>query len=458
MPPEYLRKRGHSWYAALAVPKELRETFGTDRFVKALDTRDVTEANRRKHAVIAEWQRQLTEAASDNKPDPSASPEALLQYAHELRDMVARGDLRPFDGEETLSAALEPMKERDLTKDDLTVFQDAHKALRGELMPTLKDQLEVYLEAVGGRLAKQTIGEKRRHLEAFSKWIGHRECAAVSRKQAAAYVAGVIHKRDHSPSTKTKEVSDLRSFFGWLQIHDIVEVNPFDKMTAIVRGSTRGKAPARRPWSPSEMLRVLQAVPTDDPLWPLFVLGAYTGARREELARLKVEHVTSNALKIDKGKTAAAVREVPIHEAIRPLVKALVDGAGSDGYLLAGLKVSGPDGQRSWAIGKRAGRTFRLLGITDTQLDLHALRKTFTSAALNASAPLPVVQQVIGHGPAGVTLSNYTLFNMTTCSAAVAGVTYGPEVDSLVRLQGAKVCIVKKGRRIVDWKAENRAA
>lgn len=458
MPPEYLRKRGHSWYAALAVPKELRETFGTDRLVKALDTRDVAEANRRKHAVIAEWQRQFKETAAGKKPDPSSSPAALLQYAHELRGMVARGELRPFDGEATLSDALEPMREWDLSSDDLTVIQDAHKALRGELLPTLKEQLEVYLEEAGGRLATQTIGEKRRHLTDFVAWIGHRECAAVTRKQAAAYVSGVILKREHSPSTKTKEVSDLRAFFHWLQIQDVVEANPFDKMTAIVRGSTRGKAPARRPWTPAEMLRVLRVVPTDDPLWPLFALGAYTGARREELARLKVEHVTTDGLLIDQGKTAAAVREVPQHDAIRPLVQALVDNAGSDGYLLAGLKVSGPDGQRSWAIGKRAGRTFRLLGITDTRLDLHALRKSFTSAALNAGAPLPVIQQVIGHGPAGVTLNNYTLFNMATCAAAVAGVTYGAEVDSLVRLKGAQVCIVKRGRRMVDWSPESQAA
>jgi hypothetical protein len=55
-----LKLRGRTWFARLNVPKELQAALGRKEFLRTLKTRDLKEANKRKHAVLAELHRELT--------------------------------------------------------------------------------------------------------------------------------------------------------------------------------------------------------------------------------------------------------------------------------------------------------------------------------------------------------------------------------------------------------------
>lgn len=56
---DYLKKRGHAWYVQVPIPARLQTAVGKRQFVKTLKTRDLNEANRRKHHFIAACKQRL---------------------------------------------------------------------------------------------------------------------------------------------------------------------------------------------------------------------------------------------------------------------------------------------------------------------------------------------------------------------------------------------------------------
>jgi hypothetical protein len=57
---DYLKKRGHTYYVRIQIPPPLWPAAGGKReFIKTLKTGDLTEANRRKHAYIAAFNRKI---------------------------------------------------------------------------------------------------------------------------------------------------------------------------------------------------------------------------------------------------------------------------------------------------------------------------------------------------------------------------------------------------------------
>jgi integrase len=99
----------------------------------------------------------------------------------------------------------------------------------------------------------------------------------------------------------------------------------------------------------------------------------YSGARRVELCSLKVEHVHGEYFEIVEAKTAAGVRQVPIHDALAPTMKRLVE-ASKDGFVPSGLR-SDKHGNRSDGIGRRFGKLKTELGFGDRHV-FHSIRGT----------------------------------------------------------------------------------
>ena len=89
----------------------------------------------------------------------------------------------------------------------------------------------------------------------------------------------------------------------------------------------------------------------DQPLADLITLGAYTGARIEELCNLKVDHVRADVLTIPgtrRTRQPARFLCIPLWA---PVVARLVADS-KDGYLIP-TTVDNQYGERSSAIGKR---------------------------------------------------------------------------------------------------------
>ena len=136
----------------------------------------------------------------------------------------------------------------------------------------------------------------------------------------------------------------------------------------------------------------------------LIMLGAYTGARIEELCSLKVKDVAEASFKIVDAKTDAGIREVPTHSRIRGLVQRL-KGSSKDDYLLSGLTFN-KYGGRSNAIGKRLGRLKTSLGFGEQHV-FHSLRKTLVILMENAGVPEGVAADTVGHEKPTMTYGLY---------------------------------------------------
>ena len=162
--------------------------------------------------------------------------------------------------------------------------------------------------------------------------------------------------------------------------------------------------------------------PFDTQLADLIKIGAYTGARIEELCSLKVEKVSASVLKIEDAKTEAGWREVPIHAAIADLVKRLKKES-KDGYLLSGLTFN-KYGDRSNAIGKRFGRLKEELGFDEFHT-FHSLRSTVATQLENAHIPEGVAADIIGHEKTTMTYGLYSGgASLATKREALAKVSY----------------------------------
>lgn len=466
-PPTYLTKRGPIWYVQVPVPKPRQQAIGAKTLERSLRTRDEAVALRLRHSVIAEFQARIEGA---HEGPSGESPEALLSLAQDLRKGVEAGTVHPIDADasfdESVDTYLAKEAKRSGVNDEgharipsqaLSTVRRAHKALSGALRATLGYQRDAYLKETKGRLTAQTIDDKTRRLEAFCKWFGEdRDCAEVTRKKAGQYVAEVILERTQkdpsgaevalSPTTMKKEISDLRAWFDWLLVRGEIELNPFDRMSATIKTSTRGKAGARRPWTAKELSKVLHGVKPEDPLWSLTVIAAYTGMRREEVAELKLSSVEGSVLKVEEGKTAAAVRRVPVHPALSPLIKNL-EKTSTDDYLIPGLLRGGPDKKRAWYVGKRFGRAIRQLGIEDESLDFHALRGTVITQLESAGVLESTIQLIVGHKRQGMTLGTYSAGVPDKVKReAISKVTYGKTLDAYVAEAGARVRVKASAR------------
>jgi len=462
MDTKYLLKRHQSWYVRLRVPPSLQSVVRKAQFVRALHTRDLREANRRKHAVLAEMQEELSRAAA-LATLPRDSAEYMLATAKELRESVKKGETSEHDAEVALDVALDEHLERHARKrgrnpktgDPLLpeaherTLSLAHRVLHSEDVALLSQSITDYLAEKAPHINEQTKREKERQLGELKDWLkGDCEVASITKKIAGRYVGEVLLKKGHAPKTVKDTLSNLSAFWRWLEGRGLVEYNVWQGMSSTVRGSTRGTKPKRRPWTNEELLKLLEGIPTSDPLWPMVVIAAYTGMRREEVARLRVEDVTEDdAFVIREGKSAAAVRRVPIHRALRPLIERLKE-TSRDGYLIPGLLTGGFDDKRAHYVGKRFSELKETLGFTDKALKFHTLRNAFMQRCEEGEVPESTTKLIVGHSrQADITYGLYSPgVKFDALTKAVAKVTFG-DVDSLVKRFAKSVEVTKQSRR-----------
>ena len=224
--------------------------------------------------------------------------------------------------------------------------------------------------------------------------------AAVSQPLEAltgAHIQGWIETQLETISAATvrRKLSAVRSYWDWLQSHEIVSADraPFtgrkvqDRRTKVERALDK-----RQRFELSEVVRLITAAEDDKPLQALIRLAAFTGGRREGLASLKTDLVVEiegvKSLRL-REKTEAGVRDVPIHPDIAGLVAKLMQDL-EDGFLIQ--SEANRYGQRGDALGKRFTRLKTSLGFGEHHT-LHSLRHTAVHLFRKAECPLEIRNQ-----------------------------------------------------------------
>ncbi len=374
--PKYIQKREKRWYAVLEIPKDLRPRFGKARFVQSLKTESQTEAGRLCLPVIYEW-KELIESVRNGTPPTDA---ILAMRQHKL----------------LLEQKRVPEHEIDMVHAELATEADelaeAHLVVYGDWL-VLSEHLNDFAE----RLTDQpkTIDMKRRDLSRFSKKFKYAHDVTTTSVQD--WVEKDLIAKDRLALTTCRRIiSNCRGYWTYLQRHHKLELAaPFDNVVPRKSsGASQSVNSKRQHFTKADFQVLVRAVHDDAQLKDLIYLGAYTGARIEELCSLKLSSVDSNSFSIEDAKTSAGIRKVPIHPVIRPIVERL-RATSEDGFLLSGLTFN-KYGDRSNAIGKKFGRLKGRCGYGST-LVFQSLRKGVATQLEEAGIPENISARLIGH-------------------------------------------------------------
>lgn len=443
--------RGNTYFARLTVPEDVREIIGKSEFWKTLETDDIQIAQKRAALYILEWKAQIKQARGT-----SSAVKDALQWKRELEaerrreaPLIAQLKRKSKDGKlyahqiEDLglsSKEIEFTEYLDLIAEDKgpNAARTISNIVYGESLPCT-NYLDEWLKSQEGKLIPRTIKQRQTAIfklnEKFpvlpikkievARWIVEQE----GEGKAEATIKGLI--------------GSCRSFYDYLMRMGHLDpegVNPFEghKYSKKKKASRKEK---RQAWEVEDVIKLVAGAKQkngDVNLHDLILLGAYTGARIEELSQLKVEDVKSKDgvvfLSIDESKSNAGLRDIPVHNDILPLVQSLVERS-PDGYLLPHEKITG-NGERSSAIGKRFGRLKTSLGY-DGRYVFHSLRKTLSTLLERLGLHHNQAAEITGHEKIGETYGTYS-----------AGLTINEKAELLNRVTYVGLRVeLKEGKR-----------
>ena len=442
---EYLIRRYRTWYVRVQLPKRLwAAAEGRREFVKSLETQDLSVANSRKHAHIAEYKRQirnLEEARHDPLRKVRMRALAWRDAAEEAKgeSIQFEGDPGPTDVAGILqSEALDEIKEMAATIGE----EDAARLARmvKSATPPLAEHYERWLDQQTKDLTRQTVAQHRVAVREFLKWAGRDTCIGdVDRKLAGKY-ADYLLSIDGGLKRKTikRHFSSLSSFWSWLEERGLSEEGSNPWLGRLRKRGKRAEEVKRRQWTDAELPKLLTGHTTPKykaTLHDLVRLALVTGARLDELCSLKKTDVEKRKdgwwICIRQGKTEAAIREVPVHESVAHVLKRRLSTA--DDYLFPGLLPGGPDRKRSWYVSKAFARYCEKLGFNDEGLVFHSLRKTFIEAMEAAEVPETTVKLLVGHRRNSITYGKYSEGERTNLRKAILDLKYSRPVMAAIR-------------------------
>jgi integrase len=384
--------RHRTYFAYLDIPKDVRPKLGDRRiFRKTLQTDSRSVAERRAAPLIAQWKAEV--ARLRDEPD--------YNDAKFWRDALRRAK------DESERAAI--MDQIDMAAWDIAAVNVDHV---GQPLSSDPEAGRFYAEATGNRVpTTEHLDEWIGSLQVKAKTAGMRRAAVerlaakfptlqdIDRKEVRRWVTELL--AEVKPATVQRMTSDCRNYWRYLVTIEAVPEDsaPFDRLGLKV------KYTSWLPYTPQEGARLLKAAEDDAELADLIRLVMYTGARREELCSLKLEHVAGDRFSIVDAKTEAGIRTVPIHRRLTTTIKRLVKRS-EDGYLLSGLKPN-KNGDRGDVLGKRFTRLKQSLGFSNRHT-FHSWRGTVITMLEHAGVPEGTVQDIVGHERSTLTGSTYS--------------------------------------------------
>ena len=385
--------RHRTYFAYLDVPKDVRTKLRRRVFRETLQTDSRSVAARRAAPKIANWKAAIARA----REEPNHND------ARYWRDALRRAK------DDQQRAAI--MEEIEMVAWDIGAINVDQI---GQAPSSDPEAQRFYAEAIGARLPTT---------EHLDEWIGSLQVKDKTAKMRRATIGRLAQKfpmlKDISrkevrrwvteltaelkPATVQRMMTDCRSYWTYLATIEAVPEDsaPFDRLGLKVKPSSW------LPFEPGDVVKLLNGAVAreDSELADLIRLAMYSGARREELCGLKVEHVKGDHFEIVDAKTAAGVRTVPIHSELQQVMARLLDES-NDGYVLTKLAVN-KYGNRGDALGKRFTRLKRALGFGGRHV-FHSIRGTMITMLERAGVPEGTVQDIVGHERSTLTGSTYS--------------------------------------------------
>lgn len=401
-----LKLQGSTYHARLTIPKDVRCKFGN----KTELWRTTGTGDKRKAAIIgaemvAAWKREVYTARTGLNVR-----EWTKEWAKEIRQAstIPMDDDLPSD--RTVAEGIMIDELEDMVQDrKITVLEAkaAFEVATGRRV-VLADHKDDYLKQYRNHNIK-TQAAYRAAVERFLNSFSHDQ--EVTPKNLKLWVDGMANDENLAAKTITRMINQAETFWNHLIEYEIVsrDPNPFAQAKLAVPKSAVKKEDVK-PFTPEEVVAFLRSpvVKADEQLSLLITLGMYTGARIEELSMLKraALDVKEQVIYFKGTKTKAAVREVPMHPELIPLLSAIA-ADGTDEYVIPGFEIDGR-GERGKALGKRFGRLKMAMGFKGRDKVFHSIRKTVGTLLEQAGVAEGVSADILGHKKKTITYGLYS--------------------------------------------------
>lgn len=402
---QYLQRLGQSWYLRVKVPRALQGRVGNTHIRRALGTRDLDEAVRRKWSALAQVRAYLEGLSAVATALPiSPTPSAIAINCNPIPSLdlqlIANADARP-------AACLDSLLEQ---------WLDSTACLK----TTRFQRQQAY-----------------RELRAFLG--GDRQPQVVTEALAAEYVDERLKQSPDSPSTRRRKLSALGAFWGWMASRRFVAkgVNPWKGFRLSTRDERMGGK--KRPYAMAELVRLFSGAPTYPALREVMALGLYTGARIDELCSLTQGDIRwdRNAafVRIAKSKTYAGARTLAV---LHPIPVAVLrarwrKSIAATSPLFPELKGGGYDKKLSWHVGQ-AFRYYRNKQALGGETDFHSLRRSFITRLENLGVDQVHIARYVGHALPTLAFKVYSGGSTElTQKATGRAISYPRDVEAAVR-------------------------
>ncbi|QOH70595.1 tyrosine-type recombinase/integrase [Pseudomonas putida] len=280
--------------------------------------------------------------------------------------------------------------------------------------PITKPRLAAFRAAREGRnISPKNVDQQESKLQKLSAFLSD-----AGKSLDFDNVAEWLDSLEVSAKTKAQYINAGTTFWKWAIKYDAQwredfkgTANPFENHDLASRNAREKFDSQREDFSLAELAKLYSAASNggNSKLADLILLGTYTGARIEELCKLRAEHVIEvdgvQSFDIADSKTVAGIRVVPVHPALTSVVQRLMADS-QDGYLVPSNSKN-KYGIRSDLHSKAFGRLKKSLGF-DKDHVFHSIRMTAITQLVRAEVPGPLIAELVGHETGTVTFDIYS--------------------------------------------------
>lgn len=446
-PDSYLKPRGENKYFSIqvAIPKELREYYLTeagkqrDKIVEALGTNNILKARMLRDKRVSEI---FFDFEALKNGDEAATPTMLNELKEELaklKEAQANDDGRAIkQAQANLEALddhfnLEPSKH--LTKSNTNEIMDARYQAVGTTSITYITEEYLKHHPEFSLSTHQKMRRYAKELVAFMRRDGSPK--QVTFDHALDFTSELNLQEDRKAKAKKDILSGLSRLWIWSRKRKYVSDNVFEDMRDEIHTSTRGTANDRYPFSNADILDVVEGIHKIDKhkrlLSILTIMGLYTGIREAEITGLRVEHILDgHVLDIVGGKNVDAVRKIPTHSSLHPLIDMLVENS-LDGYLVPDIP-NRKTPRETYASAKYSAFKQELWGHNERpKLTFHSFRHTIEDRFREAEVYPATARKLTGRkdkGSEGVYGKGISIAKM---QIALESLGYDPNVSEAVQ-------------------------
>jgi len=389
----------HHWYVVVYVPHDVRPTLGR-KLQRSTGTDSLREAQRRRALILPEFRQRIEAERAKYSQSASQRWEYYKTEAKEIRKRAARGDYpdEDPDGHLLTTDIIEAEGiEKQFGVEGAQTFQ---RIAFGKHTP-VSDVIETWLSDIAA--TKQTGKEYRGIVNEFLEWNNDRVgVEEVTKRTVADYVTGHLKPQGLSAPTINKKVYTLSNKWDWLVRRGYAKENVWSRQGVPKSKDHRGgtEKENKRAFTDDEVRALLSNMP-DRTMADFVTTLLLTGMRRDDLAEVTVDEVSGGWFHLTQGKTQSAVRRVPIHPDIQPIVDRRCADKASHEYLFH--EIGAANHSRADALGKKFGRYRKKIGVDEpngsrgSRVDMHSTRRWFITKAEQAGHDPWTIGFVVGH-------------------------------------------------------------